>query len=161
MRPIVTAGIVLGLLVGVWMFVVGAAGWYRNPDMGWLFNVGAIVIEIGLLIWGLKQTAAAGRRYGGQVLAGLSICLIGGLIIVLVSLVWSGLVFTDVFDVMSDVAADRMADQGMGDQEIDDMLAATAFMRTPLAQALMGLIGTLVTGLILSLIVAAFVRHKD
>ena len=161
MRPIVTAGIVLGLLVGVWMFVVGAAGWYRNPDMGWLFNVGAIVIEIGALIWGLKQTAAAGRRYGGQILAGLSICVIGGLIIVLVSLVWSGLVFTDVFDVMYDMAADRMADQGMGDQEIDEMLAATAFMRTPLAQALMGLIGTLVTGLILSLIVAAFLRHKD
>ena len=40
------------------------------------------------------------------------------------------------------------------------MLAATTFMRTPLAQALMGLIGTLVTGLIISLIVAAFVRHK-
>ena len=161
MNSIVKAGIALGLLVGVWMFVLGATGWYKDPDMAWLFNVGAILIEIGVLVWGLRQTAAAGRRYGGQILAGLSICLVGGLIIVLVSIFWSGVVFTDVFDEMSIMLADKMTDQGLSEQEIEDALAMTAFTRTPLAQALFGLIGTLVTGLIISLITAAFVRNKS
>ena len=161
MNSIVKAGIALGLSVGVWMFVIGATGWYKNPDMAWLFNLGAILIEIGVLIWGLKQTAAAGRRYGGQILAGLSICLVGGLIIVVVSMVFTGVVFTDVFDELEIMMADSMTNQGMSEQQIEDALTMTAFTRTPLAQAIFGLIGTMISGLIISLITAAFVRSKS
>ncbi len=160
MNAIVKAGIVLGLLVGAWMFVVGAAGWYKSGGPAWLFNVGAIAIQIGVLIRGLRQTAAAGRRYGGQIVAGLLICVVGGVIIVIVSMIWSGVVFTDVFDEMEVTLADRLADQGNSDEQIDELLVNTAFTRTPVFQALMGLAGTLITGLIVSLIAAAFLRHK-
>ena len=44
MNSIVKAGIALGLLVGVWMFVAGATGLYKDPNIAWLFNLGAIVI---------------------------------------------------------------------------------------------------------------------
>jgi len=160
MNPIVKAGIVLGLLVGMWMFVMGATGLYKDPGTAWVFNVGAILIEIGVLVWGLRQTAALGRRYGGQIVAGLAICLLAGVIIVPVSMVWSGVVYTDVFQAMEDGMADGMADAGASDQEIEAMLARTAFIRTPLSQALMGFVGTLVTGLIVSAITAAFIRNK-
>ena len=71
MKPIINAGIVLGVAAGIWMFINGFAGFYRNPGTAWLFPVVATVIEIAVIVWGLRQTAQAGRRYGGQVLAGL------------------------------------------------------------------------------------------
>jgi hypothetical protein len=143
------------------MFVVGAAGWYKNADLQWVFPIGAILCQIGVLIWGLRQTAAAGRRYGRQILAGFLICVVAGVIIVAVSMVWSGLVFTDVFEVTAELVADQMADQGLSDEQIDERLAMTAFTRTPVFQSIIGLIWNLITGLIISLIAAAFVRHKD
>ncbi|HXV78057.1 MAG TPA: DUF4199 domain-containing protein [Candidatus Polarisedimenticolaceae bacterium] len=160
MRPIVIAGVVLAVIVGVWMFVHGAAGWYRSPSLGWLFPALATVTQLGVLIWGLGKTKAQGRRYGGQVVAGLLISLVGGLLIVVVSFIWSA-AFPDVAEVMEAIQADQFADQGMSAEEIDEMLETTAFTRTPAFGAILGFIMTMLTGLVLSLIIAAFVRVKD
>jgi hypothetical protein len=31
MNPILSAGLLIGVLCGVWMFVMGFTGWYRDP----------------------------------------------------------------------------------------------------------------------------------
>ena len=41
------------------------------------------------------------------------------------------------------------------------IMEAVAFTRTPVFQAIMGFFGTMVTGFVLSLIAAAFLRKKD
>jgi hypothetical protein len=155
-----SAGVVLGLIVGVWMFIYGFAGFYKSQQTGWLFIAGATLIEIGVLIWGLKKTVAEGKRYGGQLVAGLLICLIGGVIIIVFSMVWTA-VFPDVFEVTEALTADRLADTGLSEEQIEAQMAATAFTRTPLFSAISGFIGTMFTGLIISLITAAFIRVKD
>jgi hypothetical protein len=56
MNPIVSAGVLIGVLCGVWTFVMGFTGWYRDPAMTSLFFV-VILIELAGLYWGLRQTA--------------------------------------------------------------------------------------------------------
>jgi hypothetical protein len=161
MKKIMNAGLVLGLSVAVWSFIYGFAGLYRNPSLAWTFTVGAILIQIGVLVWGLKQTVQDGRRYMGQLGAGLLICFIGGIIIIFSSLIFTTVAFPDNFDVTAEMQAEAWANAGWSDEQIDATLERTAFMRTPVGAAVAGFIGTMATGLIISLIVAAFIRVKD
>ena len=159
MSPIVKAGVVLAVAVAVLLFVTGFAGLYKNPSTGWVFPVGATLIEIGVLIWGLRQTARE-RRYGGQVAAGLMIAAIGGVLIIPASLIWSA-VFPDWAQVGEAAMADSLADRGMSEEQIAQMIQSTAFMRTGVVNALFGCVMSILTGLVASLIIAAFVRKKD
>lgn len=160
MKPIINAGIMLGVAAGIWMFINGFAGLYRSPGTAWLFPVVATVIEIFVIVWGLKKTAQLGRGYGGQVLAGLTIAVIGAVLILGFSLIWAN-VFTDAAEVTAAMQADAWADGGMPEEQIEETLEATAFTRTPFFQALSGSIATIVTGLVISLIAAIFIRRKD
>jgi hypothetical protein len=160
MKPTLRAGIALGLIVTVWMFAFGVTGLYQNFDLSWIYPVVAILIQIGVLVWGLKMTVLEGRRYGGQLGAGLAISVIGAVIILLASFAF-GAVFPTDFDAVAAYQADQWAEAGMSEEQIEQTLQATGFMRTPAFGPIIGLIGTLVTGLIVSLIAAAAIRKKD
>jgi hypothetical protein len=94
-----------------------------------------IPIEIGGLIWGLKRTAAEERTYRAQVVAGTLMSVVAGVIIIA-----SSLLFTTVFP-------DHL-------QELE----ARGSSATPMGQALDGFIGTLVTGILASAVIAIWVR---
>ena len=160
MSPIVKAGVVLAVLVAVAMFVNGFAGLYKDPSLGWTFPVAATLIEIGMLIWALRQTAREGRGYGGQVGAGSMVALIGGALIIPVSFIW-GAMFPDWATVAESAMADSLADRGQSEEQITRMIQATAWMRTSLFNAIFGCLASIVTGIVASLIIAAFVRKKD
>jgi hypothetical protein len=160
MKKILNAGLLLGLVVAVWDFVYGFAGLYRSAAGGGIFLLVVILIQIAGLICGLKQTVKDGRGYGGQVLAGILICLVAGVVIVIASFAFTA-VFTDVFDVAAELQADSWAQAGMSDLDIEATLAKTEFMRTPWFQAMMGFVGSMITGTVFSLIIAAFVRVRN
>lgn len=161
MKRILTIGAVLGVLVAIWQFVYGFLGLYKSPGTAWTFTVVAILIQIGVLVWGLRQTAQDGRRYWGQVGAAMLICLVASVIIAISAFIFTGVAFPDYFDEITAMQADAWANRGMGDAEIDALLQRSAFMRTPVVAAASGVIGTLVTGFIIALITAAFFRVKD
>jgi len=160
MKPIINAGIMLGVAVGIWMFVNGAAGLYKNPGTGWVFPLGATVIEIVVIVWGLKKTAQLGRQYGGQIVAGLLIALIGALIIIPFSLAWSA-VFPDAREIGLAMQADKFADSGMEEAQIEQSLAVMEKLSTPLVSAIMGSVMCILTGLVTALIAGFFIRHKE
>jgi hypothetical protein len=156
---IMKAGILLGVLCVVWTFLMGYTGWYKDPALLNLFYV-VILIEIGVLIWALRHTAAEGRGYGGQVGAGLLISLIGGVIIAIGSVIFTTVAFPEYFQELAAVQEQMMRDQGRSDEEIQAMLDMTAQTSTPTLQAVVGFIATMVTGLVASLIIAAFVKAR-
>ena len=53
----VKSGIWLGVLCVLWTLVMGVTGWYKHPVLLNMFWV-VVLIEIGVLVWGLRQTAA-------------------------------------------------------------------------------------------------------
>ena len=48
MKPIVLPGILLGALLGVWMFTFGLAGWHKHPTLHHLFWV-VVLIQAAVL----------------------------------------------------------------------------------------------------------------
>ncbi len=141
MNPILSAGLLIGLLCGAWTFVMGFTGWYKDPALGdGLFIGVAMVIEIIGLIWGLRKTAALGRAYGGQILAGTMMAIVAGVIIIAASLLFTTVVFPNY---------------------LADVKQASEAGATPMAQAMSGFMGTLVTGIVASAIIAIFIRRRD
>ena len=158
MKPTVTAGVVLGLLCVAWTFVMGFTGWYKDPALLNLFFL-VILFEIGVLIWGLRQTAAE-KNYFGQVLAGLAIAGIASIFIFFGSMLFTSVVFPGYFEEIRTLQAEQLKGGGMAEEQVRATVDAMRPLQTPLINALSGVVGTMVTGLVASLVIAAFVRKK-
>jgi hypothetical protein len=101
MNPILSTGILIGVLCGLWTFVMGFTGWFKDPVLMRMFFV-VIFLEIAGLVVGLRQTAALGRRYGGQVIAGTMMAIIAGVIIIVSSLLFTTVAFPDYITQVED-----------------------------------------------------------
>jgi hypothetical protein len=160
MSSIVKAGLFLGITVIIWTFIMGFTGWFRDPALALLFPLVATILTIIAIVWGLRGTAATGHRYGGQILAGLLIGLVASVFIFAGSLLFTTVVFPDYFTQIQEMGRQAYDAQGWNEVEIQQALETNAAWQTPFWQAFFGVIGTMVTSLVVSLITAAFVRAK-
>jgi hypothetical protein len=160
MPPILAAGLLIGVLVSIWIFVMGFTGWYRDPDFAILFIIGATVIEIAGLIWGLRRTAAEGRTFLGQIVAGTLMAIVAGVVIMCASVVFTTVAFPDYFRELEAAQRQMLLEQGRSEAQIADALAASAVSATPMAHAMSGFIGTLITGIVASAAIAIVLRRR-
>lgn len=152
------AGILLGLLVALWTFVMGFTGWYRHPSLLFLFWL-VIPLQIGVLLLLLKYTART-DGYFRQVLNGLAASFIASGIIFVGSLFFTLVVFPGYFRELEALGRLKMAQQGLRPDQIEAVVKAGAPMQTPLRTAFAGVLGTWFTGFATSLIAAAWLRKK-
>src|SRR5688572_2466909 len=125
MNPILSAGLLIGVLCSAWTFVMGFTGWYKDPALANVFFA-VILIEIGGLIWGLRRTAAQGRAYGGQILAGTMMAVVAGVIIIASSLVFTTIVFPDYFNEVERTYRATLQQQGKSEADIAAAVQASA-----------------------------------
>ncbi len=160
MSSIVKAGLFLGITVIIWVFIMGFTGWSLDPALALLFTLVATILNIIAIVWGLRATAAEGRQYGGQILAGLLIGLVASVFIFAGSLLFTTVVFPDYLTQLQEMGRQTYVAQGWNEAEIQAAMEVNAALQTPFWQALLGVIATMVTSLVVSLITAAFVRAK-
>lgn len=160
-KKILNPGIVLGVAVMLFSVVTLVLGWYKNPSFGGPSIAILIAIEAGVLVWGLRGTAQDGRGYGGQVVAGVSIAVIGAVIIFAGSLILTPMLAPDYPEFAEAQMIEQLVAQGNSDEEIETIVGATTWMRTPWFGAILSAIMTVLTGLVISLITAAFIRKKS
>ena len=158
MPPTLRAGVILGLAVAAWTFVMGFTGWYQHPAGLFLFWL-VIPLQTGILLWALRG-AAPTTGYGRQVWNGVSISLLGSMIIYAASLIFTTVVFPKYFQELEALGRQMMAQQGLSPDKIEAAVRAQAPMQTPRASAMAGAIGTVVTGFLTSLIAAVWLRKK-
>jgi hypothetical protein len=158
MGTIVKGGILIAFFCGCWQLVMGVTGWYKDPVMMNVFFL-VILIQTGVLVWGLRRTAAD-RGYGGQIGAGALMSLVAGVLIIGVSFLFTTVLYPHYFEEMRIVTQQRLAAQGYDEAEAMARLRAAEQMQTPLITALSGFAGTMVTGIVVSAIIAIFYRKK-
>ena len=158
MPPTLRAGLILGLAVAAWTFVMGFTGWYKNPTLLYLFWL-VIPMQIGLLLWALRGSAAT-TGYGRQVWNGVSISLLASMIIFGASILFTTRVFPHYFQDLEVLGRQLMAAKGLSAEQIEAAVRLQAPMQTPRASAMAGAIGTVVTGFFTALIAAVWLRKK-
>lgn len=159
MKTVFVTGLLLGVLVVAWQLVMGYTGWYKDRVMLNLFFA-VIPIQIAVLWWGLRRTAAEGRRYLGQVVAGLLVSLIGGVLIVGGSYLFTSVLFPNYFAELAAIYERDLRTAGQSEPQVQAALAAYARVNNANVSATAGFVGTVVTGLVVSLVLAAFVRRR-
>jgi len=159
MNTIVKTGVILGVLCEIWSYLYVAAGWHRSPATLNLFWV-VLLIQLFVLIWGLRQTAAEGRGYGGQLVAGTLMSIVGGILILIGSYVCQTIVFPNYGREVAAMQEQAMRAAGRSEAEIQQLMAMAAKTTAPIVSSAMGCIGTVITGFVMSLIIGAFVRAK-
>ena len=155
----VRAGLWLGVLVVVWTFVMGLTGWYKDPAMGNLFFL-VILLEVGWLVWMLRQTAAQGATYGRQIVNGLVFALVASVLIFAGSYVFTTVAYPTYFTDICAMQEQSLKAQGVSEAEIAAQMKAAAPFQTPFMNALSGVIGTMVTALAGSAVAGFFVRKR-
>lgn len=158
MNLTVKAGVLIGGLCAAWTFVMGLTGWYKHPVLLNAFWV-VVFLQIGVLVWALRQTAAE-KTYWGQVGAGTLMSTIAGVILFGSSLLFTVVVFPHYFEELRAVHAQMLQAAKLPEAEVKAQLEAAAASQTPLIQAVSGMIGTVMTGFVASLIIAALVRRR-
>ena len=154
----VKGGIWLGVLVFIWTLAMGVTGWYKHPVLLNLFWV-VILIEIAVLLWALRKTAAS-TEYLGQVGNGALVAVVGAVIIFCGSLLFTSVLFPDYFEELRALQTAMLRDAGKSEAEITAAVEMAAKTQTPVMSAVMGAVGTIVTGILASLIIAIFHRKK-
>jgi hypothetical protein len=154
----IRAGVLLGVLCVVWTFVMGFTGWYKDPVMLNLFFL-VILLEIGIVIWALRKTAPS-ATWGGQIVNGLVLSLVASVIIFAGSLLFTTVAFPNYFTELQSAQAEMLKAQGLSDADITMQVGAAAAMQTPLMNALSGVIGTVVTGVLVAAVAGAFLRKR-
>jgi hypothetical protein len=158
MPPTLRAGLILGLSVATWTFIMGFTGWYKHPSLLFLFWL-VVPMQIGILLWTLRATAPA-SGYGRQVWNGVGSSLLGSMIIYAASILFTTVAFPHYFADLEALGRQVMARQGLSPAQIEAAVRAQAPMQTPRASAMAGAIGTVVTGFLTSLIAAVWLRKK-
>lgn len=158
MRESIIGGVALGMSVSLWTILMGVTGWYADPVMMNVFFV-VVLIQIGILAILLAKTRHR-FGYGRQVAHGLVASAVGAAIIFGSSLLFTTVLFPDYFETLRAVHEAQLTAEGLSADEIAARVEAAAGAQTPLMQALSGVFGTLVTGLVVSLILAIFLRRK-
>jgi hypothetical protein len=158
MHPTIRGGFLLGASVAAWTLVMAKSGMYKNPTLFYLFWL-VIPIQIGILIHFLRLSAPT-TGYGRQVWTGVSISLLGSMLIFANSYYLTAVQFPHYFQDLEAMGRQLMANKGMSPEQIDAAVKAQAHMQTPQASAMAGAIGTVMTGFFTSVIAAFWLRKK-
>ena len=158
MKTVLGIGAGIGLTCGSWMLVMGMTGWYKHPQLRNLFWLVAL-LQIGVIVWGFRRTAAT-EGYGRQVGIGTFGSLVGGAILFGVSYLYTAVLFPKYFEEVCAVQKEIWKAEGKSDAMIQQALAAAAPFQTSFWSAFFGFVGAAVTGLLVSLVLAAFFRKK-
>jgi hypothetical protein len=154
MKSMLKTGLAIGVLCAAWQLIMISAGWLTNPRTFAFFYL-VILIQILILIWGMRQTAA-NHGYGGQLGIGTGSSLIAGAFLFLYSLAATMILFPNLIGEMKAMQTQALQNAGQTKEQVEAALA----LQTPVIQAAMGFMGTVITGFLASLVIAIFVRKK-
>lgn len=158
MGIVARTGLWIGLLTVAWTFVMGLTGWYKDPVLLNAFFL-VVLFEIGLIWWGLRQTART-NTYAQQIVAGTGMALVASAIIFIGSLLFTTVFFPNYFSELRTAQEQMLRQQGLAEPEVQAQVAAAQRLATPLWNAIFGVIGTVVTGLLTALVLGSFLRRK-
>ncbi|NUN50463.1 MAG: DUF4199 domain-containing protein [Candidatus Brocadiae bacterium] len=157
MKKTLLPGIVLAVLLAAWMYVVGFTGWYKHPTMQAMFWF-VVLIQIVVLTCVIRGAARAGSGFAGRFLRGAGTSAVAAPLVFLNSLLFTQVVFPGYFGEIRAAQESLLRSKGLPEAEITEALKVAASMENPYLHAAFGAIGTIVTGIVVSLIVAAVVK---
>lgn len=135
----------------------------QNSPTNWIATLLTWGIMIAAMVMGMKKyrEEAGGYMTFGQ---GFGVGFWEALTLAVITAVWTyvffALVEPGLTDTILEATRDKMLEQGQSEEQVDQAMQFTEPFMNPGMFALFGAIGTLLTGIIMALIVAAVTQRK-
>lgn len=146
-------------------FHLGGLSDYENQNnpTNWIASLLNWGVMIGAMVMAMKKHR---EDLGGYMTfgRGFSVGFWASLIMALITAVWTYLFFTvvapDLMGVITEAARENMLKQGQSEEQVDQAMQYTTMFMNPAIFTVFAAIGTLLTGIIISLITAAIMQRK-
>ena len=148
-------GLILGIVVGAMGFALATLGLHTNAMAPPAFIATAIVVNVVIVVLALRRTASD-SNWGGQILNGLVLGVVGAAIVFLSSYVMTTVVFPDYYAEFAEAARMRAAAGGLSPAEIEAQVAMAT--GTPASSAFSGALGAVITSVAVAAITGFFKR---
>jgi len=155
-----TNGLILGLVGIVYSLVVYFLNMYLNKAQGYVF----MLVEFAVLFFLVKSYRDNFRHgmitYGDALGASIIICLYYAIIMAIFTYILYTVIDSGLLDKQLAMAEEMMQKKGLPQSAIDAGMSIQRKMMKPAFMAPFSILGNMILGLIISLIVAAFVRKE-
>ena len=155
-----TNGLILGLVGIVYSLVVYFLNMYLNKAQGYVF----MLVEFAVLFFLVKSYRDNFRHgmitYGDALGVSIIICLYYAIIMAIFTYILYTVIDSGLLDKQLAMAEEMMQKKGMPQSTIDAGMSIQRKMMKPAFMAPFSILGNMILGLIMSLIVAAFVRKE-
>jgi len=161
MNSVIKSSLLLTAIIAVVSLGFTFSGFQiSNPLLGGLvFLVIAILANVGCLFWGLSGSAAE-SGYGKQLLNSLIFGVVAGVLIFCVSMLLMTVVAPDnYFEEVKTASVEALESINMPEEALAKQVEKIE-AKTPMGEAVAGLIGTVGTSLFFGAIISIFKRRK-
>jgi len=153
-------GLILGLIGIVYSLVMYFLDLSLNKTQGYVFILVQIVV-LFYLVKSYRDNYMHGMITFGQALgAGIIICLYYSIIIAVFSYILFAFIDTNLLDKMLAGTEERLIERGLPQAQIDAGMAVQQKLMKPAFISGISIFGSMFQGLIMSLLIAAFVRKE-
>lgn len=161
LKSILTWALILGLAEIVFSLILSLTNQFENRTLGWVMYIimGTIAYIAVRKIRNqeLNGFVSFGKAFG----MGFQIIFYAGIIATVYTFFYFKYINPEMINQMLQTAEQRMIERGMPDDQIEAGLKYSRMFMTPGMMAMWGLIGSAITGAILSLIIAAVCRKEN
>lgn len=161
-KPIAYTYGMYGALVTIAVLVIMYA---FNMDKSWVLSIASTVLSILVFVYGIKAFKSANANVltlGQAIKVGLAIAVIAGVISALYSYVHYEFIYPEFIDMQRDTAYTQMmeANPNMTDEQVEQALGISNIFMNSTFFSLSAVLGSLIFGLIVSLIAGLIMRSE-
>jgi hypothetical protein len=159
----ITWGIVAGVLMIVFTLVLYLFDQALNTSISWI----GYLFLVGAMVWGTisyRKTLPGGlMTYGKAFSVSFMIILFAAILSGIFTYLLYALIAPDLLQEVIEMSRQQALEQSpeMSEEQLDQAMQMTSFMRSPVMMAVVGFIGQLIVGSIISLITSIFLKKED
>lgn len=155
-----------GLYSALASIIVLVIMYVGNMDKSWILSSISFVVGVLILVYGIKEyklNNANVLSVGQAVKVGLAIAVIGGLISAVYSYVHYEFIYPEFIEMQKETAYQQMTEQNpnMTQEQVDQAMEISGMFMSSGFFSLMSIIGSLVFGLIVSLVAGLIMRSDS
>lgn len=153
-------GLYLSLVLVLFSVILYATGLILNQKLGYVSLVLTVAGIIFAQITYRNKELNGSISYGQAVGFGVAIMLFAGIVTALYTMILYSFIDPGLIDQMKTMQEQAMAQKGLNEDQIEQAMAIASKMMSPGWMSIMGLVGSVISGLIVSLITSIFVKKQ-
>ncbi len=155
-----------GLYLALISIVVLVIMYVANIEKSWVLSIVSSLLTITVLVYGIKAYKHQNNGFlsiGEAIKTGLAIAVIGGLIAGIYAYVHYSYVYPEFIEMTKEAAYNDMTTKNpnMTEEQITQAMDISGIFMTPLFFSLITILGSLLFGLIVSLIAGAVMKKEN